>query len=155
MTYDNERYKFILELVKNCYINDLILDIKLHPKLKKDQYDYMIEILKNFNVTISENMSGSSMMNGGLGFQKDLDNAYAVVGFNSNALTESAMEGIPTFSMCPSSMALDVSNKSLEYIENPVMFERQQWLNNLAYCQWREDECVAGLPWEHLRKRFR
>ena len=48
MTYDNERYKFILELVKNCYINDLILDIKLHPKLKKDQYDYMLEILKNF-----------------------------------------------------------------------------------------------------------
>ena len=141
--------KFTINEIKKH--TDRPIRVRMHP-LRQDR---QLEILKNFNVTISENMSGSSMMNGGLGFQKDLDNAYAVVGFNSNALTESAMEGIPTFSMCPSSMAWDVSNKSLEYIENPVMFERQQWLNNLAYCQWREDECVAGLPWEHLRKRFR
>ena len=63
------------------------------------------------------------------------------------------MEGIPTFSMCASSMAWPVSNKTLKLIEQPMTFERQQWLNNLAYCQWREDECIAGMP-EHLRKKI-
>ena len=64
------------------------------------------------------------------------------------------MEGIPTFSMCPSSMAWECSNKDLSALDNPQTFERQQWLNNLAYCQWREDECIAGLPWEHLKPLY-
>ena len=56
--------------------------------------------------------------------------------------------------MCPSSMAWEVSNKDLSTLENPEYFERINWLNNLAYCQWREDECKAGLPWEHLKKVY-
>ena len=99
-------------------------------------------------------MQGAGIPEGGVGLQKDFDNAWCVVGFNSNALTESVMEGIPTFSMCASSMAWPVSNKTLKLIEQPMTFERQQWLNNLAYCQWREDECIAGMPWEHLRKKY-
>jgi hypothetical protein len=52
--------------------------------------------------------------------------------------------------MCTSSMAWDCSNKNLKDLENPIMFERQQWLNNLGYCQWREDEITKGDPWFHL-----
>ena len=51
-------------------------------------------------------------------------------------------------------MAWEVSNKDLSTLENPEYFERINWLNNLAYCQWREDECKAGLPWEHLKKVY-
>jgi len=127
---------------------DRPIRVRMHP-LRQDR---QLAILKNFDVTISDNMEGAGILEGGTGLQKDFDNAWCVVGFNSNGLTESVMEGIPTFSMCPSSMAWDVSNKTLKLIEQPMMFERQQWLNNLAYCQWREDECVAGLPWEHLKK---
>jgi hypothetical protein len=47
-------------------------------------------------------------------------------------------------------MAWEISNKTLDYLENPVTFERQQWLNNLGYCQWREDECLLGMPIHHL-----
>ena len=70
--------------------------------------------------------------------------------FNSNALTESICEGIPTFSLCPSSMAWECSNKNLNTLENLEYFDRQQWLNNLGYCQWREDEIAKGDPWYHL-----
>ena len=42
MIYDYERYSYI-RIIKSCCINDLVLDIKLHPKLKKDQYDYIVE----------------------------------------------------------------------------------------------------------------
>ena len=129
--------------------------MRMHP-LRQDKQRNLITAFQEYsdkkNITISTNTQGAGFLEGGSGLQKDFDNAWCVVGFNSNALTESVCEGIPTFSMCPSSMAYDVSETDLSLIENPVMPDRQQWLNNLGYCQWREDECVAGLPWEHLQK---
>ena len=131
---------------------DRPIRVRMHP-LRQDR---QLQVLKNFNIDISENTLGSGqaagLLEGGDGLYKDFRDAYAVVGFNSNALTESICEGIPTFSMCSSSMAWDCSNKDLKRIENPTLFDRQQWLNNLGYCQWREDEIAQGLPWFHLIK---
>ena len=133
---------------------DRPIRVRMHP-LRQDR---QLQVLKNFNVDISTNTLGSSqsagLLEGGDGLYEDFRNAYAVVGFNSNALTESICEGIPTFSMCASSMAWDCSNKDLKDIENPKLFDRSQWLNNLGYCQWREDEIARGDPWEHLRKKY-
>jgi hypothetical protein len=128
--------------------------VRMHP-LRQDR---QLEALKNFDVDISINTLGSrqghGVTEGGDGLYKDFKDAYAVVGFNSNALTESICEGIPTFSMCSSSMAWDCSNKDLSQIESPELFDRQQWLYNLGYCQWREDEIAQGTPWFHLLKRY-
>ena len=63
--------------------------------------DRQMEVPKDFDVEISKNTDGAGLLEGGAGLQRDFDDAWCVVGFNSNALTESAMEGIPTFSMCP------------------------------------------------------
>ena len=125
---------------------DRPIRVRMHP-LRQDR---QLEALKDFNVNISSNTHGSALLEGGDGLYEDLKNAYAVVGFNSNALTESICEGVPTFSMCASSMAWDCSNKDLKDLENPIMFERNQWLYNLGYCQWREDEIIRGDPWFHL-----
>lgn len=125
--------------------------IRMHP-LRQDKQLAIINRLKIKNVELSPNTEGSTILSGGTGLQKDFDNAFAVVGFNSNALTESICEGIPTFSLCSSSMAWECSNKNLKNLEKPKLFDRKQWLHNLAYCQWREDECIEGLPWIHLRK---
>ena len=127
------------------------IKIRLHPL----RQDVQLDILNKVNldgVTISENNKDSKLLEGGNGLQRDFDDAFAVIGFNSNALTESICEGIPTFSMCSSSMAWDCSNKDLSQIESPELFDRQQWLNNLGYCQWREDEIAQGDPWIHLLK---
>lgn len=127
---------------------DKPIRVRMHP-LRQDR---QLEILKNFDVEISSNTQGAGLLEGGDGLYEDFRNAYAVVGFNSNALTESVCEGVPTFSMCSSSMAWDCSNKSLDLLENPKLFDRSQWLNNLGYCQWREDEIARGDPWFHLIK---
>jgi hypothetical protein len=145
---------FISYTIKNIRKNtNRPIRVRMHP-LRSDIQKKILEEMNVDNIEISNNTDGASLLEGGNGLQKDFDNAYAVVGFNSNALTESACEGIPTFSMCPSSMAWDVSNKSLEYLENPITFERQQWLNDLGYCQWNEEECREGLPLIHLLKRY-
>ena len=125
------------------------IKIRLHPL----RQDVQLDILNKVNldgVTISENNKDSKLLEGGNGLQRDFDDAFAVVGFNSNALTESVCEGIPTFSLCPSSMAWECSNKDLKNIDTPNTFDRDQWLYNLAYCQWREDEIAQGLPIQHL-----
>ena len=147
-TYENFVSYTIKEIRKNT---DRKILIRPHPSRR----DIQLKIINSLQVQmkgveISQTPAKAGMHSGGDGLYKDFEKAWAVVGFNSNALTESVCEGIPTFSMCSSSMAWEMSNKSLDYLENPVTFERQQWLNNLGYCQWREDECVTGLPIKHL-----
>jgi len=142
---------FVSDTIRSIQkFTDRPIRVRMHP-LRQDR---QLEIIKKFDIDISNNIGGAGLLYGGSELQKDFDNAYCVVGFNSNALTESVMEGIPTFSLCESSMAWECSNKDLSTIESPVLYDRQQWLNNLGYCQWREDECLAGLPWEHLRRKY-
>lgn len=149
-TYDN----FLTQVITNIrrYTNRPIR-IRMHPLRQNKQQD-IINRLSLPNVTISANTHGAGLLEGGDGLYKDFADAWCVVGFNSNALTESICEGIPTFSLCPSSMAWDCSNTNLKDIDNPKIFDRQQWLNNLGYCQWREDEIAQGAPYFHLMEIY-
>lgn len=150
--YDTFINSTIAEIQKNT---DRPIVIRMHP-LRQDKQKNLINAFQEYsdkkNITISENTFGSKKLEGGDGLYKDFENAYCVVGFNSNALTESICEGIPTFSLCPSSMAWDCSNTDLRMLDNPQTFNRDQWLADLGYCQWREDEIAEGLPWHHLKK---
>jgi hypothetical protein len=35
-------------------------------------------------------------------------------------------------------------------IESPEMPDRDQWLSDLAYCQWTPAEMRSGVVWKHL-----
>lgn len=149
-TYDSFLKNTLTEIRKNT---DRKIIIRLHPA----RVDKQLEIINRCNlknIELSQNNTGAGLLNGGVGLYEDFNRAWAVVGFNTNALTESACEGLPTFSLCSSSMAWPVSNKSLTTLEKPDVFDRQQWLNNLAYCQWRTDEIEQGLPWQHLKPLY-
>ena len=51
-------------------------------------------------------------------------------------------------------MAWECSNTDLKNIDNPQFFDRQQWLYNLGYCQWREDEIAQSAPLHHLMEIY-
>jgi|TARA_R110000851_G_scaffold18069_3_gene57059 hypothetical protein len=127
--------------------------IRMHP-LRQDKQLTIIENLNLSGIELSPNTQGAELLEGGDGLYEDFKNAWAVVGFNSNALTESVCEGVPTFSLCPSSMAWECSNTDLKNIDNPQFFDRQQWLYNLGYCQWREDEIAQSAPLHHLMEIY-
>lgn len=134
---------------------DRPIKIRLHP-LRMDQQMDIINRMDLQGIEISTNMHGNIKAGGGEGgdgLYKDFEGAWAVVGFNSNALTESICEGIPTFSLSSTSMAWECSNTDLKYLEEPELFDRSQWLYNLGYCQWTEEEIVRGDPWHHLKPR--
>lgn len=151
-TYQN----FLQETLNSlrAYTSRLI-KIRMHPL----RMDVQQQILSNVDLTrtvVSNNLDDRSdnRLDGGPGLYKDFKDAWAVVGWNSNALTESVCEGIPTFSLHQSSMAWACSNKNLKNLDNPEFFNRSQWLYDLAYCQWTEEEIIAGEPWVHLKKIY-
>lgn len=153
-TYEKFVHFTIEQIRKNT---DRTIIVRPHPQ----RLDRQLPVINNLNfknIKISQNISVDNPNNiiaqGGAGLYRDLENCWAAVGFNSNALTESAMYGIPTYSMCPSSMAWPVSNSSLSTINNPPTPDRDQWLYNLAYCQWTNEEVQIGLPWFHLEPKY-
>lgn len=146
-TYENFLTSTISDIRK---YTDRKIRVRLHP-LRQDKQLEIINKLEFDNIEVSTNTQGAAKLEGGDGLYKDFKGARVVVGFNSNALTESICEGIPTFSLCPSSMAWDCSNTDLQYLENPITnIDRHQWLCDLGYCQWTEAEIARGDPWYHL-----
>lgn len=80
----------------------------------------------------------------------DLENAWACVTFNSNSAVEAVIGGIPSFSFDEGSMAYEVTDHEFDYVDAPHTPDRQQWLNDLAYCQWTPGEMSSGEAWRHL-----
>jgi len=128
---------------------------RLHP-LRQDRQLKILESEKdrigNLELTgVTRTLATGNQLYGGQSLYKDFAKAWAVVGYNSNALTESVCEGIPTFSLDSSSMAWPVSNRYLSDLDNPRRdIHRSQWLWDLAYAQWTETEVANGQMWEHL-----
>ena len=147
---------FVVNVIKEIrQYTDRKIKVRLHP-LRQEWQREILEKVDLSGIEISTNSTTkANVLEGGEGLIKDFNEARVVVGFNSNALTESVCEGIPTFSLCPSSMAWECSNTDLSQIENPILnFPRTQWLYNLGYCQWREDEIARGDPWFHLKEIY-
>jgi len=122
--------------------------IRPHPKgIKKINLEKFVDR----HVSISKNWKSESEFEGGAGLQKDLENCYAVIGYNSNVLVESVCEGIPTFPLSVESVVWDISHR-IENIENPNLnIDRTQWFYDAGYMLWSMDEINNGAAWEHLK----
>jgi hypothetical protein len=84
---------------------------------------------------------------------KDMENAHAVVSFNSNTGVDALLDGVPVFAFDEGSMVWGLCNRSLDYINAPHKPEREQWANDLAYCQWLPSEMAEGKTWRHLFRK--
>ena len=86
-------------------------------------------------------------------FTQKLATAWAVLNHSSNPAMQSVFAGVPVF-VSESSLSYDVGNIDLAKIENPVMPDRQKWLNQLSYTEWWTKEIEQGLPWKRIKKRL-
>ena len=78
----------------------------------------------------------------------NLINAHAAVFFNSSASVAAVCAGIPIFVDDGSCVAWKVANHFISQIESPKVFEREQWLYDLAAAHWSDADAQAGRIWQ-------
>jgi hypothetical protein len=87
--------------------------------------------------------------------REDLKNAWATIVYNSSPSVASIIEGIPAFLTDPQpehSQSVAVANTDISRIEDPVMLDRQAWIERLSMCHWKFDELKSGAAWNFFRK---
>jgi hypothetical protein len=83
-------------------------------------------------------------------FAEDCKNAWAVVTSFSLAGIEAATLGVPVFCH-PEGPCAQLGNTDISNIEDPVLADREGWVNTLAYYQYTEDEIRRGVHRDVIR----
>ena len=88
-------------------------------------------------------------------FDMGFDDIHCTISYSSNPGIHSIIEGVPAF-VSTHSLAYDVANDIdfLHDIENPVMPDRQQWLNDYAHTEYTIEEISQGIPLKRLTKEL-
>lgn len=101
--------------------------------------------IKNF-----ENVSFSDFKNT---LTNDLHKCWAVVNHNSSPVVGAAIEGYPIFVTDPvKSQSAEIANIDLSQIENPILHDRQRWVERLSMFHWNFNELRSGECWSHMKK---
>jgi hypothetical protein len=135
----------IAELRKHT---DREIVIRAHPgdKGAKD-YLHPKRLLKSIGFMKKVRVSNSKSL------LEDLNNCWAVINHNSSPTVGAAIEGYPIFVTDPEkSQSRDIANTDLSKIEDPVLFDRQQWVERLSMFHWCFDETISGECWNHMRR---
>ena len=84
-------------------------------------------------------------------FDMGFNDIHCTISYSSNPGIHSIIEGVPAF-VSTHSLAYDVANDIdfLHDIENPLMPDRQQWLNDYAHTEYTVDEISQGIPLKRL-----
>ena len=130
--------QIILKIHQN---SDRKIVVRAHPGDKRAKQYLRIN---HPNVKISKNVR----------LTDDLDKCWAVVTYNSSPGVAAAIEGVPVFvtdTTPQTSQAFDVANTNIADIENPMMFERQQWIEKLSMSHWNFNELSSGEAWAIMR----
>jgi hypothetical protein len=78
---------------------------------------------------------------------------WATISWSSNPGIHSILAGVPAFTG-PDSLAYDVANTDFALIEDPLMPDRQQWLNDYAWTEFSIKEISAGIPLKRLTNKL-
>lgn len=81
--------------------------------------------------------------------EKDLAGASLVVTWNSTSGVEAALAGVPVVACDEGAMVWPVASHDVD--EPVIRPDRQEWVEQLACCQWEPDEIVSGEFWEPLK----
>ena len=81
-----------------------------------------------------------------------LEKCWATIAYSSGMGIDSYINGVPCFTMDKANFAYSLGNTNLKNIESPKLPKREQWLNNLCYAQWSEQEMNEGQAWRHMKE---
>ena len=94
-----------------------------------------------------------SISNVGSQLTEDLIDCWAVVNYNSSPAVGAAIEGVPIFvTDAARSQCREIAITDLSQIENPVLLNRQPWIERISQFHWNFAELQSGACWQHMRK---
>ena len=146
-------YQWVEDIIKRIrQHSDRTIVIRPHPRNLKYGINQSERIRAKFkNVIVSKDVN-SNGYTGGESLERDLQNAHCVVTYNSLSAVESVVKGIPTFALDDGSMIWPIAHKDLSKIESlDYNIDITQWQNDIAYCQWTNQEHKTGESWAHLK----
>jgi hypothetical protein len=85
---------------------------------------------------------------------EDLSGCHALITVGSSACLEAMLMGVPSIILGDALMS-PISSCSLDYIKWPYLAypdQREQILNDLAYCQYHLSEYADGTAWRNVRQ---
>jgi len=88
---------------------------------------------------------------------EQLKRTHATVTYNSSPGVASIMSGVPVFVTDPvpkRSQCYPICNTDLNNIENPELFDRNDFYHRLSQCHWSTDEVTRGSAWHFMRERL-
>ena len=133
--------QFVVDMIRGVQVwTDKEIVVRPHPRCKLNIPGIEVQAPKQIPGTYDD-------------FDLQFEDVYAVINWSSNPATQAVMNGIPVFTG-QSSLAWDMSIKSLTNINNPLLPDREQWLNNLAYTEWSVPEISQGTPIKHLTSKL-
>jgi hypothetical protein len=99
-------------------------------------------------------IEGTEFSSGDETIRDALWGAWALVTHGSNACFEAALMGVPSI-ILGDGIAKPISSQNLDVIESPICGKREQWLANLAYHQFTEEEMRGGQAWPLVEQWIR
>lgn len=114
-------------------LTDLPIRVRPHPGKKID-----LSVLASLpGVTISDSRTVHIL--------SDLERARAAFVFNSSSGVAAVLEGVPLIVDDPSSVCWNVAHHDISGLNNPVEFDRRQWIWDLSAAHWSDEESRRGL----------
>ena len=141
--------KWIQTLIKNIRdITDEDILIRKHPSFKIEKFNDLTFLKEKYNnIYFSCPLEKS--------FYDDFDGARVAVGYNSGSLIETVCFGIPTITLSEEGFSFPVSYHELNILKEKKIncsIDRNQWLYDCAYSQWKISEIDDGIPHRRLLK---
>lgn len=130
---------------------DRPIKIRFHPAVNDRSWADYVDTFRHINFGSYGNVIFSNGRTATL--QQDLDNAWCVVAYSSGISIDAIYHGVPVIACDQANFAWNISSKFVEAVNSPYLASSeivQQWLWNLAWCQWSAQEMQSGQVWLHL-----
>ena len=130
---------------------DRHIEVRTHPAMSDKGWGNHENL---FREILFNNIKNISFVNGrDVPWERQILDAYCVVAYTSGLSIDAVVNGIPVIACDEGNFVWNVGEQKLRNIEKLDLAseeEVQQWLQNLAYCQWTTEEMETGECWSHL-----
>jgi hypothetical protein len=137
----------VIKEIRKYSDRDII--IRRHPRDKVKQY------LENFYKL--PNCGKNIYISNSKDIVEDLSKSWCTITYNSSPGIISAIEGVPTFVLDPISKrshAFDIANLDISSIENPLMPDRERWIEKISMSHYKISDIKAGMLKNRIERYF-